>query len=102
MCGDSVQYSSIHLVETKVSISVIRGFSQGFFYATRLLFFFPNYLIVYFLIRFSTWELLHNTLKKMMKHKAKVKEDLEDAHEKLDVLIDKAKKEVSLSLNFFI
>ena len=44
--------------------------------------------------RFSTWELLHNTLKKMMKHKAKVKEDLEDAHEKLDVLIDKAKKEV--------
>ena len=31
----------------------------------------------------------------MMKHKAKVKEDLEDAHEKLDVLIDKAKKEVS-------
>ncbi|XP_066930378.1 nuclear cap-binding protein subunit 1-B-like [Clytia hemisphaerica] len=44
-------------------------------------------------MKFSTWELLHNTLKKMMKHKAKVKEDLEDAHEKLDVLIDKAKKE---------
>ena len=37
-----------------------------------------------------------------MKNKAKVKEDLEDAHEKLDVLIDNAKKEVSLSLNFFI
>ena len=101
MCGDSVQYSSIHLVETKVSISVIRDFSQGFFTPLDC-FFFPNYLIVYFLIRFSTWELLHNTLKKMMKHKAKVKEDLEDAHEKLDVLIDKAKKEVSLSLNFFI
>lgn len=44
-------------------------------------------------MKFSTWELLHNTLKKMMKHKAKVKKDLEDAHEKLDVLIDKAKKE---------
>jgi len=44
-------------------------------------------------MRFSTWELLHNTLKKMMKHKAKVKKDLEDAHERLDVLIDKAKKE---------
>ncbi|XP_057300654.1 nuclear cap-binding protein subunit 1-B-like [Hydractinia symbiolongicarpus] len=43
--------------------------------------------------KFSTWELLHNTLKKMMKHKEKVKKDLEDAHERLDVLIDKAKKE---------
>lgn len=44
-------------------------------------------------LRFSTWELLHNTLKKMMKHKAKVKRDLEEAHDKLDLLIDKAKKE---------
>jgi len=44
-------------------------------------------------LNYSTWDLLHNTLKKMMKHKAKVKKDLEDAHEKLDVLIDKAKKE---------
>lgn len=44
-------------------------------------------------MKFSTWELLHNTLKKMMKHKAKVKKDLEDAHERLDVLIDKAKRE---------
>jgi len=44
-------------------------------------------------MKFSTWEMLHNTLKKMMKHKAKVKKDLEDAHERLDVLIDKAKRE---------
>jgi len=44
-------------------------------------------------MRFSTWELLHNTLKKMMKHKAKVKKDLEEAHDKLDLLIDKAKRE---------
>jgi len=44
-------------------------------------------------MKFSTWELLHNTLKKMMKHKAKVKKDLEDAHERLDVLIDKAKRD---------
>lgn len=48
---------------------------------------------------FSTWELLHNTLKKMMKHKAKVKKDLEFAHERLDVLIDKAKKEEQRNAN---
>merc|ERR1719494_387109 len=29
----------------------------------------------------------------MMKHKAKVKKDLEEAHDKLDLLIDKAKRE---------
>ena len=28
--------------------------------------------IVFYTFSFSTWELLHNTLKKMMKHKAKV------------------------------
>ncbi|XP_065672439.1 nuclear cap-binding protein subunit 1 isoform X2 [Hydra vulgaris] len=44
-------------------------------------------------MRYTTWELIHNTLKKMMKHKSKVKKDLEDAHERLDVLIDKAKRE---------
>eukprot|EP00794_Sanderia_malayensis_P009859 gene9859-10869_t len=43
-------------------------------------------------MRCYVWQILHSTLKKMIKHKNKASKDLKDAKEKLSRLIEKAKR----------